>query len=46
LGAINLFGPVPVELFQGFEEGKVRPLEAALGGPVLALERFSFDQSA
>ena len=46
LGAIDLFGPGPVELFERFSTGKARGLDAALGGPVFAPERFALDQAA
>ena len=40
LEAIDLFGPAPVELFEGFNHREARRLKAALGGPVFALECF------
>jgi len=43
LGAIDLFGPGPVKLFERFNNRKARRLDAALGRPVLALERFALD---
>ena len=46
LGAIDLFGPGPIELFKGFNDRKARRLDAALRGPVLAPERFALDQTA
>ena len=46
MGAIDLFGPGPVELFEGFKDGEARRLDAALGRPILAPERLAFSQAA
>ena len=46
VGAIDLLGPGPVELFEGFDHGEARHLDAALGCPILAPERLAFDQAA
>ena len=43
VGAIDLLGPGPVELFEGFQDGKARRLEAALGRPILPPERLALD---
>ena len=45
LEAIDLFGPVPAEGFEGFEDGKARGLDAAGHGAVLAREGFAFDEA-
>jgi len=46
LGAIDFLGPSPVELFEGFNDGKTRRLDAALGRPVLPPERLALGQAA
>ena len=46
VGAIDLLGPGPVELFEGFHYREARGLKAALGGPVLAPECFALGQAA
>jgi hypothetical protein len=46
MGAIDFFWPGPVELFEGFKDGKARRLDAPLGCPILAPERLAFDQAA
>ena len=45
LGAIDLFGPAPVELLQRLNYREARRLDAALRGPVFAPERFALDQT-
>ena len=45
LEAIDFFGPVPAEGFEGFEDGKAGGLDAAGHGAILAREGFAFDEA-
>jgi hypothetical protein len=44
LKAIDLFGPTPVELLEGFEHWEAGELDPALGAMVLAQVGFPFDE--
>jgi hypothetical protein len=46
LGSVDFLGPSPIELFESFNDGEARRLEAALGGPIFPPERFALDQTA
>ena len=45
LEAVDLFGPIPAELFEGFEDGEAGFLDAALDGALAALMELAFDQA-
>ena len=46
LGAVDFLGPGPIELFEGFQDGKAGRLDTALGRPILPAERFALGQAA
>src|SRR5829696_9250860 len=45
LQPINLFWPVPAELFEGLDDGKGGALDAPLNAPVTLVVVFSFDEA-
>ena len=46
LGAIDLLGPVPVELVEGFDAGETGGGHSPFNGELLAPEGFAIDQSS
>ena len=46
LGAVDLLGPGPVELFEGLEHREAGELDAPSDAALLAPVRLAFDQSA
>jgi hypothetical protein len=44
LRAVDLFGPVPLEVIEGFEHGEARVLDASLDAAVLAHCSFALNQ--
>jgi hypothetical protein len=46
LKAVDFLGPVPTELFEGFQDGKVGRLDAAFDAALTALVELALDQSA
>jgi hypothetical protein len=46
LEAIDLFGPIPLELVEGFEDRKARPADAPVGSAILFACGLSGDEFA
>ncbi len=46
LGTIDLLGPGPVELCEGFEDREPCRLDGTLRGPIFSPARFAFDPAA
>jgi hypothetical protein len=46
LSAVNLGGPIPAKLIQGFNDWKASQANAIVGGAVAPQEGFAFDQLA
>jgi len=46
LEAVDFLGPIPLELFEGFQNGETRGLEAALDGVLEVLLILGIDEAA
>ncbi len=45
LGAVDLFGPAPLELLQSFEGGKAGSFNAALKGSLVTADAFGIEKA-
>jgi len=46
LGAVDFFGPAPVELFECLDDGKASRLDSTLGGSICAPQGLPFHQTS